>query len=328
MTIIVDGVAGSVTAGEGAETVEITLTPRDEADLPAGATDNGDGSFTITVPVEADGSFSTGVTPKDGTDVSAEAVDAAGNHSTPTIEVGVDTTAPDNSSTTIVIDDLTADNVINSEEAAGNVAITGTVTGDFTAGDRVTVTVNKVASTGTVNADGTFSIEVAGSDLAADTNANVSIEATDTAGNTGTVTQDKSYSVDTEAPSAPTIDSVNEDGVAGSVTAGEGAETVEITLTPRDEADLPAGATDNGDGSFTITVPVEADGSFSTGVTPKDGTDVSAEAVDAAGNHSTPTIEVGVDTTAPDNSSTTIVIDDLTADNLYERLRNSAISRR
>ncbi|MGP5543061.1 BapA/Bap/LapF family large adhesin [Psychrobacter celer] len=288
-----NGITGQVAADEGTETVEITLTPRDEADLPAGATDNGDGTFTITVPVAADGSFSTDVTPQDGTDVSAEAVDGAGNHSDPAIEIGVDTSAPDNISTQIVIDDLTADNVINSEEAAGNVAITGEVTGDFTAGDSVTVTVNNVTSEGTVNANGTFSVEVAGSDLAADTNVSVSIEATDAAGNVGTATQDKTYNVDTEAPDAPTDVIVSADG--SSVTGkGEAGSNVEITDSNGDVI---------GEGM------VDEDGNFDVDIVPPqvDGEEIDVTLTDEAGNTSDPTSSIAPDLTAP-NAPTSIIV--------------------
>ncbi|MBO1517809.1 BapA/Bap/LapF family large adhesin [Psychrobacter halodurans] len=281
-----NGVAGSVTAGEGAQTVEITLTPRDEADLPEGATDNGDGTFTITVPVAADGSFSTDITPQYGTDVRAEAVDAAGNHSMPTTETRVDTTAPDSSSTQIAIDEVTADNVINSDEAAGNVTITGTVTGDFTEDDSVTVTVNNVTSAGTVNADGTFSVAVAGSDLAADTNVSVSIEATDAAGNVGTVNQNKTYNVDTEAPDAPTDVIVSPDG--SSVTGkGEAGSSVEITDPNGDVI---------GEGM------VDENGNFDVDIVPPqvDGEEIDVTLTDEAGNTSDPTNALAPDLTAPD----------------------------
>ncbi|WP_162522674.1 hypothetical protein, partial [Psychrobacter sanguinis] len=61
---------------------------------------------------------------------------------------------------------------------------------------------------GTVAADGSFSIDVAGSDLAADadTVVDASIVATDPAGNTGTITTTHKYGVDTVAPNKDTTD--------------------------------------------------------------------------------------------------------------------------
>ena len=63
--------------------------------------------------------------------------------------------------------------------------MTGTVGGDVQVGDTVTLTVNGNSSyTGLVQAGFTFSIDVAGSDLAAATNVHASVTTTDGAGNT------------------------------------------------------------------------------------------------------------------------------------------------
>ena len=95
----------------------------------------------------------------------------------------VDTTAV----ATITLDaNITADDIINAAEAGGTVAITGNVAGDFQAGDIVTLSINGVDTTGAVAADGSFSINVQGSDLAADPDSTIdaSFVATDAAGNT------------------------------------------------------------------------------------------------------------------------------------------------
>jgi hypothetical protein len=112
----------------------------------------------------------------------------------------VDTVAPVAS---IIGDAITADNVVNAVEAGGTVAVTGTVGGDVQVGDTVTLTVNGNSSyTGQVQAGLTFSIDVAGSDLAADTNVHASVNTADAAGNTATATEDQAYAVDTVAPVA------------------------------------------------------------------------------------------------------------------------------
>ena len=64
---------------------------------------------------------------------------------------------------------ITADDVINAAEAAGNIAITGTVGGEANIGDTVTLTVNGNNYSGTVSGSYTFSISVSGADLAAST---------------------------------------------------------------------------------------------------------------------------------------------------------------
>ncbi|WP_345974265.1 hypothetical protein [Sulfurimonas sp. HSL3-7] len=55
-----------------------------------------------------------------------------------------------------------------------------------------------------VDAAGHFSINVAGSDLAADTTVSASVATTDAAGNPGSATDTETYTVDTTLP-VPTI---------------------------------------------------------------------------------------------------------------------------
>ncbi|WP_238254259.1 Ig-like domain-containing protein, partial [Methylobacterium bullatum] len=102
----------------------------------------------------------------------------------------------------VTLNPVTGDNTVNIQEAAGNVAVTGSVTGEFTTGDAVTLSVNGTEYAGTVAANGTFSINVAGSDLAADADRtiDVSVTTTDAAGNTSTATDSQSYTVDQAAP--------------------------------------------------------------------------------------------------------------------------------
>src|SRR5699024_10787849 len=121
-------------------------------------------------------------------DVSASLKDPAGNTSGSTDKsFERDTTSPDETSTFITIDPLTDDNVINKAESEGEVTVTGTIEGDFTAGDIVTVTVNNQSYESTVSADGTFSVAVPGNDLANDSQVVVTVTATDAAGNVGQV---------------------------------------------------------------------------------------------------------------------------------------------
>src|ERR1044071_2970386 len=75
----------------------------------------------------------------------------------------------------------------------GTVRITGTVGGDAKVGDTVTLTVNGNTYTGTVAVGKTFSINVAGADLAASTIINASVTSTDAAGNVGTASDTETY---------------------------------------------------------------------------------------------------------------------------------------
>src|SRR5690606_34196545 len=96
----------------------------------------------------------------------------------------VDTTDP---VPTISLDAIAGDNIVNAAEAGGTVAISGTVGGEFNAGDTVTITVDGADYTGQVDASGRFSIDGPGSALVADpdTTLEARIRTTDAAGNTG-----------------------------------------------------------------------------------------------------------------------------------------------
>ncbi|WP_193219851.1 retention module-containing protein, partial [Desulfoluna spongiiphila] len=115
--------------------------------------------------------------------------------------------------------DITADDIINASEAASTLTITGTVVGDFPTNATVTLTVNGTDYQGTVNADGTFAVDVAGSDLVQDPDHTIDakITVTDLAGNTATATASEGYGIDTAADaSSVTIADSGADGVISS----------------------------------------------------------------------------------------------------------------
>src|SRR6185436_5892980 len=99
-------------------------------------------------------------------------------------------------SAAITLNAVSADNIVNATEAAGMVAISGTVGGDVADGDTVTLTINGNSYTGQASA-GAFSIAVAGAHLAAepDSSVHASVTTIDDAGNTATTTADHAYSV-------------------------------------------------------------------------------------------------------------------------------------
>src|SRR5690606_21089667 len=114
----------------------------------------------------------------------------------------------------------------------------------FIAGDEVTLTVGGTVLTGTVAADGTWTIAVAGSDLAAADSLDVSVTTTDAAGNSTTTSTTHAYSVDVEAPElAITVDSITSDNV---INAAEAGETVDVTGIVTGEF--------NADNAVTLTV--------------------------------------------------------------------------
>ncbi|MCH7316303.1 Ig-like domain-containing protein, partial [Acinetobacter sp. ANC 3882] len=128
----------------------------------------------------------------------------AGNPSLPGSEV-VDSLPPNPAGAVLNIDAVTADNVVNATEGAGNVTITGTLTGipADAATTAVTLLINGVSYTATVDpVTGNWTASVAGSDLLADGDKTIDATATftDTAGNSSNITDTQVYTVDTTPP--------------------------------------------------------------------------------------------------------------------------------
>ncbi|OOF37857.1 hypothetical protein BKK49_11010 [Rodentibacter rarus] len=138
-------------------------------------------------------------------------VDEAGNEG-PSLgdEATRDTKAPDDSTTTVTVDTVAGDdNKVDPVEAKqATQAVTGQVTGEFKEGDAVVIKVgDEVIGNGTVNADGSFSVNVPTEKLtnAADKKVTATVTATDPAGNTGdVVSAEKPYTVDL-GRTAPTV---------------------------------------------------------------------------------------------------------------------------
>ncbi|WP_311962773.1 Ig-like domain-containing protein, partial [Acinetobacter baumannii] len=258
-------------------------------------------TVTVTYP---DGSTKTVVAGPDGTwtvpnpglndgdEVTAVATDPAGNTSGPATAV-VDAVGPNTDGVNFAVDSVTADNVINASEAAGNVTITGVLKNvpSDAAATAVTIVINGVTYTATVDsAAGTWTVSVPGSGLVADTDKTIDAKVTftDAAGNSSTVNDTQTYTLDTAAPSAPVIDPVNgTDPITGTAEPGS---TVTVTYPNGDTATVVAGP----DGSWSVPNP---------GL--NDGDEVEAIATDPAGNPSLPGTAT-VDAVAP-----AVVITDL-----------------
>src|SRR5690606_14309255 len=106
----------------------------------------------------------------------------------------------------------------------------------FVVGDLVTFSVNGTAYEASVGADGTWSTDVAGSDLAAGSAITVSVTTSDAAGNSTTATATHGYDVDVDAPEltisvkAITTDNIVNAAEAGETVAVSGTLTVEFVV--------------------------------------------------------------------------------------------------
>ena len=196
----VGGADGTVNASDAAGQMAISGTVSGEAAAGDVVTLNVNGA-NYTGTVGEDGkSFSIQVNGADvakGTSITASVAvtDDAGNSASfsSSTSYAVDTVVTGG----ITLDPITTDNILSSAERSQTIAVTGTVTGDAHTGDTVTLTVNGTSYTGTVDANNGFSINVSGSDLAADSDNTVSasVAVSDDAGNTGTFSTNETYTV-------------------------------------------------------------------------------------------------------------------------------------
>jgi hypothetical protein len=102
--------------------------------------------------------------------------------------------------TTLTINTVTPDNILQVAESVVNTnVVSGVVTGQFVAGDKVTVTINGTQYTTTVSSTGTWSITNASGNelkLDADSKVEASILATNEVGQVNTVANMKAYTLD------------------------------------------------------------------------------------------------------------------------------------
>ncbi|WP_323894189.1 retention module-containing protein, partial [Aeromonas veronii] len=227
----VDVTAPTITVDAPDNTTDTTPTITGTTNAAPGSivtlvvTDANGNQQTLTSTVQPGGSYSVDVTTplaEGSYKVDASVTDPAGNTGTATDDGSVDSKAPN---LTIALDaNITDDDVINAAEAGQQIPVSGTVSGEFKVGDIVTLTVNNTAYTGPVDANGRFTILVAGSDLVADKDQSIdaSVTSTDAAGNSATATDSEGYSLDTAAPSV-VVNIVDDKLTVG--------ETSEVTFT-------------------------------------------------------------------------------------------------
>ncbi|KJZ07238.1 hypothetical protein TW85_24865, partial [Marinomonas sp. S3726] len=233
-------------------------------------------------------------------DVVVNSSDAAGNtvDSTGTSTHTVDTSATAGS---VAVNAITSDDVINATESGETIAVSGTASGgDIATGDTVTMTINGQDYSTTVDQNGNWTVDVAGSDLAADTAFDVVVNSSDAAGNAVDSTGASTHAVDTSADVdnnfsvtvAASDEETDESEVAHVSVSLAGvdndADSVVVTFTDSNNMSVTATATLVG-GVWTVP---DTDLSGLT-----DGTiNVTALVTDDAGNTSTATDTLDLDT--------------------------------
>ncbi|MBO4171590.1 Ig-like domain-containing protein [Enterobacter roggenkampii] len=289
-------VSGSATGANVGDKVVITL-----------------GSYQYTTTVDASGNWSVGVPASvisaltDGTvTLSATITDSAGNSSTQTHDVVVNT-----ASVALTVNTVSGDDVINAAEAGSSLVINGS-SAQFASGTQVTVTLNGKTYTATIQSDGTWTTTVPAADvgaLADGARYQVSVSAQDSAGNSASATH--GISVDTTAP-VVSIGTLSVDDMLNAAEAqqpltvhgsssAEAGQTVTVTLGGKTYTALVGS-----DGTWTLDVPAADLAALSQGALT-----VTASVNDKAGNSGQTTHTLTVDTVAPTVTISTVADDDI-----------------
>ncbi|MCO6614475.1 Ig-like domain-containing protein [Enterobacter hormaechei] len=284
------------------------------------------GSNQYTTTVDASGYWSVGVPASvisalaDGTvTLSATITDSAGNSSTQTHDVVVNT-----ASVALTVNTLSGDDVINAAEAGASLVINGS-SAQFASGTQVTITLNGKSYTATIQSDGAWQTTVPAADvgaLADGASYQVSVSAQDSAGNSASATH--TISVDTTAP-VISVNTLSGDDVLNAAEAqqpltvhgsssAEAGQTVTVTLGGKTYTALVGS-----DGTWTLDVPAADLVALSQGALT-----VTAVVNDKAGNSGQTTHTLTVDTVAPAVTISTVADDDIV--NNAEQLAGQTIS--
>ncbi|MBK5144272.1 Ig-like domain-containing protein, partial [Budviciaceae bacterium BWR-B9] len=297
-------VSGTADAADSGQTVTVTLEGSSYT-----TTVQSDGRWSVSIPSAdisalADGPYT----------LNASLSDAAGN------SISVDHTitliADAANLPTLSVDPVTADDIVSANESQSDVTVSGGST-HLQQGQTVTVTINNIDYTGTVGANGSWSVTVPAADVQALPQGSVAIavSADDIAGNPATASD--SFTVDTQVNltvgvvAGDDIINATEAGapvvVSGTADVADSGQTVTVTLE-----------------GFSYTTTVQSDGNWSLSIpsadisTLTDGNyTISASLTDAVGNNILVEhdIELIVHTNLP-----TLTIDAFTGDNYINAL--------
>ncbi|HGZ0580318.1 TPA: Ig-like domain-containing protein [Escherichia coli] len=288
-------VSGSTSGVEAGQTVTVTF-----------------GGKNYTTTVEANGSWTVNVPPADlaalpdgAGNVQASVSNINGNSAQADRAYSVDATAP-----LVTINTIASDDILNVSEAGAGITISGTTTAQ--AGQTLTVTLNNNTYQTTVQADGTWSVNVPATDLSGLTASSYTVTATvsDKAGNPASA--DHALAVDVTAPDL-TINTVAGDDIINAIEHGQ-ALVVSGTSTGAAAGDV---VTVNLNGK-NYTTTLDASGNWSVGIPAADVTalatgsqTITASLSDRAGNSDSTTHDVTVDLSGPTLTINTVSGDDI-----------------
>ncbi|MCA5917993.1 Ig-like domain-containing protein [Pectobacterium brasiliense] len=254
------------------------------------ATIQSGGNWSVEIPAEHMAELSEGTV-----SISAQIADLAGNTGNHEIWSSIDT-----SNDSISISIVALDNQINRLEASQPLTISGS-TVNVTPGESVTVTLNGKTYTGTIAANGSWSVTIESSDMLALPDGTATITAS--VANPGDIPVTASRDIDIHINNLPqpTIDQPFGDGILNIIESASGqnltgktgitggGQSLIVTLNGKTYA-----ATVDNQGNWSAALPAADLQSLPSGVQT-----IHVEATDIAGNSIESTREVTVDTVSP-----------------------------
>jgi hypothetical protein len=314
-TTVTGKVTGVFAAGD-----TVTLTVNNK---PYTGTVKADGSYSVDIPT-TDLIFDSDTQ----IDATISATTSAGKVEFKAVQNYALDLNPAANNVAATLDPLTGDNILSPTDLAkANIDLTGTVTGHFTPGDKVTAYVNGKPYETTVDKDGKYTLSVPTAEIKADQDKTIeiSVVATDpVTGKATVVTNSQTYAVETTAGTgtALSIDPVSPDDLINAAESGNANTTVTGKVT---------GVFAAGD-TVTLKVngseyigQVDANGNFSVSVPTTDlildsdtQIDATVSATTSAGKVDFKAIQnYGLDITAsPISDKTALILDPISGDNI------------
>ncbi|WP_315828496.1 beta strand repeat-containing protein [Bradyrhizobium sp. SZCCHNG3015] len=252
------------------------------------------GSYSITTSALSEGSHT----------LTAKATDAAGNQgaASTAFHVSIDTSAPSAPSIASVTDNVLPITGTVADNGSSN-DTTLTIAGTAEAGSTVTIydTDGTTVLGSAVATGGNYSITTSALSEGSHT---LTAKATDAAGNQGAASAAFHVSIDTSAPSAPSIASVTDNVLPITGTIADNGSSNDTTLTIAGTAEAGSTVTIyDTDGTTVVGSGIAIGGSYSitTSALSEGSHTLTAKATDAAGNQGAASIafHVGIDSLSP-----------------------------
>ncbi|WHQ76584.1 Ig-like domain-containing protein [Pantoea sp. Lij88] len=304
-------VSGTTTNVEAGQIVTVTLGGQTYS-----ASVQGDGSWSVTVPSAALNALAAGTTT-----LTASVSNAAGDTATNAESITVEAPATQPGEATLTIYEFAGDDILSNSEKATDQLLSGTTT-NIAEGQQVTITLNGETFIATVGADGSWSVPIPASSLAALATGSVTLNATVTDSLGAPVTETRDFRVESSgtSPNAPTltINPFAEDNILsndekqeaqavfGSTTNVEAGQIVTVTLGGESYS-----GTVNPDGSWNIAIPADALNALAAGTA-----SLVVTVSNAAGTTVSDTVPITVEPPVTEPGQPTITINPFAGDDV------------